>query len=208
MADEIRGRDRELAELADFAGAVAAGESRFALISGLPGTGRSRLLDAAGRHARDQGFTVLHGRATPVTLRQPRSIFCSLRPQLRSVVDHENALCWHTVADRLSELLADGRMRKPILFCLDDVHWADPESMFVVRHLLTELSGAPIGWLATARTNAWTAELDSLLGPDAVALELKPLPEGVVGQMVADILGATPEPDLLAFVARTGGIRC
>ncbi|RSM61934.1 hypothetical protein DMH04_53555 [Kibdelosporangium aridum] len=71
MADEIRGRDRELAQLADFAGAVAAGESRFALISGLPGTGRSRLLDAAGRHARDQGFTVLHGRATPATLRQP-----------------------------------------------------------------------------------------------------------------------------------------
>ena len=59
----LAGRKTELAALRDFLGAVMAGEPRWALLSGEPGIGKTRLAGEVARLAADRGASVLFGRS-------------------------------------------------------------------------------------------------------------------------------------------------
>src|SRR5690349_16304131 len=60
---ELIGRDRELAALAAWLDAAAAGTGTVALVTGEPGIGKTRFLEEAAGRARERGFTVAWGRA-------------------------------------------------------------------------------------------------------------------------------------------------
>ena len=58
------GRDRELGVLERLLGEAGAASSRFVIVSGEPGIGKSSLVAALARRAEAAGCLVLEGRAT------------------------------------------------------------------------------------------------------------------------------------------------
>ncbi len=63
-AHSLVGRDRELGALEQLLQEVLAGASRFLVLSGEPGIGKTSLVAAVGRRAEAAGCLALHGRAT------------------------------------------------------------------------------------------------------------------------------------------------
>ncbi|WP_433201098.1 BTAD domain-containing putative transcriptional regulator [Dactylosporangium sp. CS-047395] len=59
------GRDGQLSTLREMLAQAERGRTRFALVTGEPGVGKSRLVEELARHARDGGFTVLVGACSP-----------------------------------------------------------------------------------------------------------------------------------------------
>src|SRR5262245_45717619 len=67
----IVGRERELAGLEAWLDHVASGRGVIALVSGEPGIGKTRFLEAATTRAHDRGFAVVWGRAWEVSSAPP-----------------------------------------------------------------------------------------------------------------------------------------
>src|SRR4051794_6478066 len=95
---------------------------------------------------------------------------------------------------------------------LDDLQWADPETLAVVEYLCDNLAGEPIGLLATAREagppaliaalrarhHATVVHLDRL-SPSAVAQMIAacPLPDGFTAERAAEVTAAAEGVPLL-----------
>ncbi len=82
-------------------------------------------------------------------------------------------------------------MRQPLVVLLDDLHWADPASLDLVRFIARALSSRPLLLIGTYRTNEITDRhpLYTLLPvlireSNADRLDLQPLPEGAVRALV------------------------
>ena len=55
------------------------------------------------------------------------------------------------LCDGMASLLAHASRQRPLLVLLDDLHWADPPSLFLLRHLAPALRSARAMLLATVR---------------------------------------------------------
>ncbi|MDX1467834.1 MAG: adenylate/guanylate cyclase domain-containing protein [Acidimicrobiia bacterium] len=90
--------------------------------------------------------------------------------------------------------------RAPTVLVLQDLHWADPSTVAIVRDLLEALS-APVVIIANYRPS-FTNRLPLLR-----EIELAPLSPRQTGEMVASLLGVNdPPPELLEFIVeRTDG---
>lgn len=79
------GREGELAALAAWLGAAAAGHGGATIVAGAGGVGKTRLVAAAGARAAREGWTVAVGRAYPVETGVPYAVFAdALAPVLRA----------------------------------------------------------------------------------------------------------------------------
>jgi class 3 adenylate cyclase/tetratricopeptide (TPR) repeat protein len=163
-SEVVVGRDRELDVLVTAAKAAANGERRVVLLAGEPGVGKTRLAAALARKAHDDGAAVLFGRCEEdlAVAFQPfveplQAIWgdldederrghtsahggelARLVPSLggpepvRAEPDIEQARLFDAVAD----VLGRGAAARPIVLVLDDLHWAAPATVALVRHLL------------------------------------------------------------------------
>jgi|SRR5581483_9151009 len=52
------------------------------------------------------------------------------------------------------------RISRPVLMVLEDLHWADPDTLAIVEYLSDNLSGQPVLCLATCRLDAASAGAD------------------------------------------------
>jgi DNA-binding CsgD family transcriptional regulator/tetratricopeptide (TPR) repeat protein len=92
----------------------------------------------------------------------------------------------------------------PILVALDDLHRADANTLLALCDLAINLSAYPIGWIMV-----FDSELDGISrGPTRIHCprlrveriqELEPLSSDAVTQLVADCLGAVPDPTIVAL---------
>ncbi|GII52105.1 LuxR family transcriptional regulator [Planotetraspora thailandica] len=92
----------------------------------------------------------------------------------------------------------------PMLITLDDVQWADPMTLLAVRSLTRDLASSPLAWMLARTSGSGDApRLDRLFRllerEGATRIRLDPLDGGAVAEVVADVLGAAPEPDVLAL---------
>jgi predicted ATPase len=74
-----------------------------------------------------------------------------------------------------------------MLVWLDDLQWADA------------------GTVAALRSAPLRAASDHLAGEGAVRIVLEPLPTAAVEQVVAETLGAEPDPEVLLMAGAAGG---
>ncbi|MFC4946612.1 ATP-binding protein [Pseudonocardia sp. GCM10023141] len=168
LADRVVGRTTELAAIGFLLDAAAAGRGGLLALEGEAGVGKSCLARAAVRSATGRGLTVACGRASSgpsVPFRAIAEALLGLEragglpAELPSVgalarvvprwgaVRSEPSLV--EVAEAMLRLLA--RMGDAVLLVLEDLHWADPETLAVVEYLGDNLAGQPIAVLATVR---------------------------------------------------------
>jgi DNA-binding CsgD family transcriptional regulator/tetratricopeptide (TPR) repeat protein len=228
------GRDHELAQLQR---AWRAG-GEMLVVRGRAGIGKSRLARELAARVRGAGGTVLAGRCSPTggdvpfrPLREallaaaragmaPSSRLAAFRPALGSLVPE-----WSgerpavegggsiVVAEGVLRLMAEWSSRDaPALLLIEDLHWADRETLEVIEYLADHLSGHFALVVATLRDDepGPGGELVSALrGRRAVrAIGLSPLDAAQSEVMLRACLSdASLLPELVdAVVARSDGV--
>jgi DNA-binding CsgD family transcriptional regulator/tetratricopeptide (TPR) repeat protein len=171
------GRDEEVGVLVDALGRAAEGHGGVVFLVGEAGVGKSRLVREVSARARAQRLPVLTGRAVPGGVPAPlrplaEAVLGELRrrgeldaPELRPFRPALGRLVtqWLPVGAgagvespvvlgegllRLLRFLAAGH---GCVLVLEDLHWADPESLAVLEYLTDNLAGERIFCLGTVR---------------------------------------------------------
>lgn len=206
----LRGREAERKIVCDLLRRAQDGLGGVVLVEGEPGIGKSLLLRDSTSEAAGRGFSLAEGAADQlcqtipcfalrVALRQPFAIDDSDRD-----LPDEPGWWISQVRARLEQRAAAA----PVLVCLDDLHWACPATLAVLRALPRELKRCPVAWIL-ARSSAprhGTEHLFGLLEKDGAArITLAPLGEDAVVALLTDAFGAPPDSALLALACGAAG---
>jgi DNA-binding CsgD family transcriptional regulator len=186
-------------------------------VAGDPGLGKTRLLEEAAQIARRIGVRFTYAAADPSESVVPLSslmtvLFEGADPLVdRSALKELRALperYW--LIQELGMLLEEAALSAPLCICLDDLQWADGATVAALRVLPTRLAPMPIVWVGALRPGqaspglrAAVAELDER---GAERIELQPLQDIAVTQIVMDMVGAKPAPDLLDVTESAKGV--
>jgi hypothetical protein len=203
-APVLVGRERELGVLRQHLDAAIAGHGSLVLIGGEAGIGKTALAEAVGRAAREHDALVLIGRCYDLTETPPFGPWVELFRQYRRIdgmpslpaafarrgtvgAVTSQAILFQQVQDFFSDLSA----RRPVVVFLDDLHWADPASLDLLRSLARIAPTLPLLILATYRADEITRRhpLSPLLPAlvreaHAVRLELRRLTEDDVRALI------------------------
>ncbi|MFC5140218.1 LuxR C-terminal-related transcriptional regulator [Actinomycetospora rhizophila] len=175
----VVGRGDEIARLDALAERVRGGAATVVLLDGAPGVGKSELVDRLAARLAD--FTLVRTRAPGAGAAPPGAVLARCLGAAGGASSAEVPLLLGTA---LLAALEDLDRRGPVLFVVDDLDRADPESLGVLRLLLRRLTplrvlavltgrDRPDGWLdLVGAAGGW--------GDDAVRLHLD-------GLTVADV---------------------
>ena len=233
----VVGRHEELGLLRTALDEARAGRGRLVLIRGEAGVGKSRLTLQLEAAARSAGMRVLRGRAAAASSPVPFRPFAEAllgatraagppeAPELaayRSVLGvlipewsepgpplAERGLLLHEAALRLLRVLAGAA---GALVTLEDLHWADAETLALVEYLADNLAAERLLCLATMRSDEPrpAPALPGLLAArrSAPVLTLERLPDAEVDAMARAALDAPVLPEGLGrlLAARAEGV--
>ena len=212
----LAGRDQELATLRRWLAESLTGHGRLVVLTGPPGIGKTRLAEELADGARRAGQRVLWGRAVEERGAPPlwpwRRILDAVggageRDRLaedpgRARADDLTAVRFRAAAAAADALTAAAQAAD-LLVVLEDLHWADHASLFLLRELAAELPASRLLVLATCRDTAgdpWRAALGDLARlPGLQMMRLAPLGEAAVDKILqtADVAA---DPDVARFV--------
>lgn len=174
------GRAPELTALTAALDRASRGAGRLILLTGAMGMGKSRLAQEAIAIAQERGQTILTSSAYPLDTRLPYApIIGALGRYLRQLpADEQGELlaglpylsgltggvamaqsdpvpALETVAllESVARLLERIAQRAPVLWFMDDLHWADLASVELFCYLARQLQGARVLLLATYRSD-------------------------------------------------------
>lgn len=177
------GRDAELRALAGALASARDGHGGVVFLTGEAGIGKSRLVRELTAQARTLGATVVTGRGVPgpagpyrplaeallqAVRRRPLPddpALASWRPALAAIVptlgDHvpaeaSAAVRGEAVIQLLQRLAGPGG----IVMVLEDLHWADPDTLAVIEYLGDNLSQERVLCVGTIRSESGGAALD------------------------------------------------
>ncbi|GAA1007281.1 hypothetical protein Aple_017750 [Acrocarpospora pleiomorpha] len=212
----IAGRRAELASLDHLLDEASAGQPGFALITGEPGIGKTRLAEEVAAQARKRGHGVAIARC-PAAARAPdfwpwthllRQLIPSLTaPDGRLITGADPEETEFRMYENTARQLTAAASQRPVLVVLDDLHWADPSSLRLLSHLAQTFTDSGVTVVATARdcttpAGALTDTFEALARRRALRLPLTGLTLPELAQLApAD----TPEDDLRSLHDRTAG---
>jgi DNA-binding CsgD family transcriptional regulator/tetratricopeptide (TPR) repeat protein len=236
VSSRLVGRRAELAELRSALAAATAGQPVTVLLGGEAGVGKTRLVTEFAREAERQNARVVVGQAVdlgdvglpfmPIAgavrelaaqlgadqlleLAGPgRDVLPSLVPDLGAVPDRVadgRVRLFEVMAVLLERVAAD----RPLVFVIEDVHWADESTRDLLRFVVRALGSARVVIVITYRSDEvhrnhplrpFLAELDRIRA--VRRLDLPRLTENEVGEQLAGILGHQPARPLVSRVYR------
>ena len=228
----VVGRDAETGALQAALADARGGAGGLLFLTGEPGIGKSRLAREVASQARAQAATIVVGRAVPASASTPyrpltEALLQALRdrsfpddtelapwlPALRAIVptavipaaggnghgDHSPAVRGEAVLRLLRRLAQPGTL----LVVLEDLHWADPDTLAVIEYLGDNLAAEPVLCVATARSEPPSAAMDlairlrgrrsaahislGRLDDDNVAIMARACLPGVAGDIIARV---------------------
>lgn len=219
------GRRAELQALTRALDAAGQGQGSAVFVSGDPGVGKSRLVREATAVAAERGFFVLVGRATESSVPVPfRPITEALMgaarggvvPDAPGIADYRAALGtlvpeWSRPDDSDAEvspvIIGEALLRMLSLpawpgglLVLEDLHWADPETVAIVEYLADNMSATGVTCMITTRGSQPSPGLDLLRSLSArraaSTVDVARLSARAVGKMAAACLDVpeVPEP--------------
>ncbi len=189
----IVGRTSLLSSLDQAFDATEGGQSSAVLLLGEPGMGKSAVADVARSDATQRGWSVVAAAApegsSTVAFALVHDLAHDLLPpgghmpgtqhSTLESLDEANRAQVQGVATALRELLLEAAADRPVLVVVDDLHWADDDSVSTLALAAARIPAARVALLATAwpslasdpRLLAWRhLNLDPLPEPDAVRL--------------------------------------
>jgi DNA-binding CsgD family transcriptional regulator len=225
------GRDGEVRRLAASLGEAVEGRGRVVVVEGEAGIGKTSILDAVCERARRLGARVLRGSAEEFERQVPFALIgaCLGLPGAAAGGGPLDAIdrmlqgdgvgagaggrgaagTEFAVTEAILALLDDWCGKAPVALVLDDLHWADPASLFVLHRLGRTVASLPLLVLASRRPTPRSDELGALLrslasrGSETVRLE--PLEPPAVGELALRLAGAPPGEHLRHLLDGAGG---
>ncbi|MGY1618755.1 BTAD domain-containing putative transcriptional regulator [Geodermatophilus sp. SYSU D00691] len=211
------GRDAELTAAGQALAGAARGRGRVVLVSGEPGIGKTRFTEELLTRGAAAGFRVGRGTWEPdggpplqgwtAAARGAFGRDDVLSPTRGA--ERDAAAESYRLAESLVDAVAAG---PPVLLVLDDVHWADSDSLRLVRRVAARLATVPAVLVValrttTADTHAAVADLlGSLARLDPLRVELAGIDAGAVVAHVGATTGVEVSDEVAAeLVARTSG---
>jgi len=217
------GRTEEQAALRDYLAAAAAGNGQVCLLGGEAGIGKTTLARDLAHSAGGRGIRVIGGSSHDLTSAPPYGPWldlfeaCRRDPaipappaafaggQLAAITDQAALLA--DVRRFFAELVAD----RPALVILEDLHWADPASLDLVRRIGPHVRHWPMLLLVTYRSDELapghplSGHLPALVREaDGRRLDLHRLEPDALRTLIASQyrLSGPDEDRLLAYLAR------
>ncbi|AUY54306.1 BTAD domain-containing putative transcriptional regulator [Streptomyces sp. CB01881] len=227
------GREAEFARLVEAAGRAATAGPGVALVTGEAGLGKSELLERLGERLRGDGWLVAVGQATDDEGAPPawpwvaalRTIAAAAPPPAESTEVLAPLLSDRASGQGPEEDVAAGRFRlnravsqwlaavsreRPLAVLLDDLHWADAETLALLTGLTDLPPGTPVLVVAAYRPNEiegpLTDQLAVLAGRSPLRLPLPGLPASAVAEVIKAVgTGPVDTGTVAALAERTGG---
>ncbi len=222
----VFGRTNELTLFSARLAAAVEGHGSFVLVEGEAGIGKSTLLWALRAEAQQRGVGIGIGHAAPFADGRPLGLLSdalgihqpgadgrrkAIADLLRDVagwpLDHGSAL--FLVNDALLGLVEELAAERPQLLVLEDLHWADAQTINGLWLLQRRLAQLPVLVVATCRPWPKSPELVSFSpryeGAGSGLIRLGPLDAAAVDQMVVAATGARPGASLQQRLAGAQG---
>jgi DNA-binding CsgD family transcriptional regulator len=223
-------RESELATLDAALAQALVGEGHVVLVQGPAGIGKSRLLAEVGERGELAGMSVVRGRGGELerdfAFGLTRQLFEPALRELdavqRSVV-LEGAAALAAPAVGVGEDRGAGRAggdplfstmhglywlcvnltaRRPLLFAVDDAHWADQQSVGWLAYLTRRVADLPALVVISARIDqhapVWPALQAIAAEPVTEVLEPGSLSVDAVGAFVAEVVGVAPAAEVVS----------
>ncbi|MGO9505414.1 MAG: LuxR C-terminal-related transcriptional regulator [Streptosporangiaceae bacterium] len=210
----MRGRDREKAVVQEMVRAAHAGRGGVLLVEGEPGSGKSSLLRECSAEAARRGLPVSASGGVPSAGHHPAG---GLPAAISVTVPVDGASAEKAPArnDRgngLGRYPGGGqpgyRPDGPALVALDDMQYADLQTLWRLRSLGPPYVQAPL-WVLARSTARRGSDAELLFGhlerAGAVRLSLTPLDDAATAQITADQVGVPVGQDLLEMAAGARG---
>lgn len=221
-ASTLVGRHHEVAAMRRALDPVASGTTRWVVLTGPAGIGKTRLAEECGRlvaggagGVREVWARCPEDEGVPAwwPVRQlVRGVGGDPDVLLRPPEDADSDEARFLLYDRVRRLLEDAAAEGPLLAVVDDVQWSDPTSLRCLAYLAGALHDAAVGFVLTVRDGEVAAEvLRPLLAAVARTsanrqVAVGPLVVEEVAELAADVAGAPlGVDDVELLTRRTGG---
>jgi DNA-binding CsgD family transcriptional regulator len=193
----IRGRDREWARATTALARVTTHHTTLLVIEGPPGIGKTRFLTELVEHARARGLAAMQHQGSMPALTLSRVIAESQR----TARDVATAIAFAPIPI-VAPLVAPRlpTVGGPVLIAWDDPPWSNSQLLATLHRTTTAV---PMVWALTRPAGVSPPGLFG--GADVVCVELAPLTDEAVAQLVADQVRAVPSAQLQALCAVAAG---
>ncbi|WP_203780943.1 ATP-binding protein [Paractinoplanes rishiriensis] len=216
MTWDLFGREPEIQFLTRIIDDTAAGAGGWHVLTGPPGIGKSRLLQAVLAPAAARGIAVASREAFRL---DPAVPLVTLTGALRDCSPETSAFAWLArheperadplgTLQRLRTSLEQAARENPLLIVIDDAQWMDELSALAVRELIPALASSPVRWLfahrppsGADRSTPGHQVVRWLLRDGTPPIRLRPLDETAIAQLSAQVVGAEVDNTVVALAA-------